>query len=279
MIVVRLNGGLGNQMFQYALGRRLSLERGRPLWLDLTSFEKQTGSHSRDYALGAFCIHASRLVTKARLPLWDRVAFHRSRLGFTREKADHALQALPPGNWLYLSGFWQREEYFGSIADKIREELQLKTSFTPARQKIATAFDDRCISVHVRRGDYADVPRYAAFFGTCDPAWYEEAINYIHTRVENPRFLVFSDDPDWARANLNFNGHAVQFVDRQADSRDFEDLHLMSRCAHHIIANSSFSWWAAWLNPSSAKIVVAPKLWYRGAPEWPVHVPESWIRL
>jgi hypothetical protein len=111
------------------------------------------------------------------------------------------------------------------------------------------------------------------------PEWYEAAMTYIETRIENPRFFVFSDDPDWARANLSCSDRPIQFIDPQLDKRDCEDLQLMSRCAHHIIANSSFSWWGAWLNPSPSKIVVAPKLWYKGAPAWPVHVPQSWIRL
>ncbi|QAY95063.1 alpha-1,2-fucosyltransferase [Methylovirgula ligni] len=279
MIVIRLKGGLGNQMFQYALGRRLALERKVSLWLDLSSFEDRTYAFARDYGLDAFQTCAPRLIARSRLPLYDRVALFLARPAPVLEKAYHALQALPPGRSLCFEGYWQREEYFAPVAETIRKEFQLKAPLAPERQKIAAQYDDSAVSIHVRRGDYVLKPEFTTYFGTCAAEWYGAAIAIIRERVKSPRFFVFSDDPDWARVNLPLREHPVQFIDPRPDKRDAEDLHLMSRCAHHIIANSSFSWWAAWLNPMPDKVIIAPKLWYKGAPEIPVHVPASWLRL
>ena len=279
MIVIRLKGGLGNQMFQYALGRRLALERKEALWLDLSLFEDRTYASARDYRLDAFHICAPHLITQSRLSLLDRLSLFLVRPTPVPEKAYHALQALPPGRSLCFEGYWQREEYFAPVTEAIRKEFQLKMPLSPERLEIAAQFDASAVSIHVRRGDYVMAPEFTAYFGTCTAGWYGAAIATICDRVENPHFFVFSDDPDWARANLPLGDLPVQFIGPRPDKRDAEDLHLMSRCAHHIIANSSFSWWAAWLNPSPVKIVVAPKVWYRGAPETPAHVPASWIRL
>jgi len=279
MIVIRLKGGLGNQMFQYALGRRLALERKTSLWLDLTSFEDRTYSYARDYGLDAFGTCPMHLITTSRLSLRDRLLLFLMRPALVPEKAYHALQALPPGRSLCFDGYWQREEYFAPVAKTIRKELQLKAPLAPEREKIAAQFDASAVSIHVRRGDYVAAPEFTAYFGTCAVEWYDAAIAIIRDRVKNPRFFIFSDDPDWARANLPLRDHSALFIGPQPDKRDAEDLHLMSRCAHHIIANSSFSWWAAWLNPSPDKVVVAPKVWYKGAPEVPVHALPNWIRL
>ena len=117
------------------------------------------------------------------------------------------------------------------------------------------------VSVHVRRGDYVSDPAAQSFHGTCSPEWYAAVMKEMVARVEAPAFFIFSDDPQWARSNLPaYEG--MHFIDPQSDRRDFEDMHLMSLCCHHIIANSSFSWWGAWLNPSPDKQVIAPARWF-----------------
>jgi hypothetical protein len=279
MIIVRLNGGLGNQMFQYALGRRLAFERKVPLWLDLDLLRRPRRPNERAYSLDAFHISPTKRLVRPYVLGQLKLSQFAGHVRLIKEMAYHALQDIPCGRSLVLDGFWQREEYFAPIAETIRHEFQLKTPLIAERQKIADRVGDNAVSIHVRRSDYTEVPSYSCFFGTCTSDWYETAVAIMRERVKNPHFFVFSDDPAWARANLPISGQSVEFVDPRPDQRDFEDLHLMSRCAHHIIANSSFSWWAAWLNPSPAKIVVAPKVWYKGAPETPAHALADWIRL
>jgi hypothetical protein len=134
------------------------------------------------------------------------------------------------------------------------------------------------VSVHVRRGDYVSDPATNQSLGTCSAEYYRGAARLIASQVSSPRFFVFSDEPDWARANLELEGPAV-FVTHNDPERGYEDMRLMAFCRHHIVANSSFSWWGAWLS-NSGGIVVAPKRWFK-ANEWDARdlVPERWVRL
>jgi hypothetical protein len=279
MIVVRLNGGLGNQMFQYALGRRLAIERAVPLGLDLGSLNGPARRRARHYGLNAFQIDVSKLFRRSFFVGLKDIKCFGARATRVKEIEDHVLQEFPSDRSLVLDGFWQREEYFSPISEIIRREFQLKAPLTSDRQKIAARLSPSAVSIHVRRGDYVGTPKFASFFGTCSSDWYKAAIAAMCERVQSPHFFVFSDDPVWARKNLPLHGHPAEFIDRCPDNRDYEDMYLMSRCAHHIIANSSFSWWAAWLNPSPDKIVIAPKVWYKGAPQMAAHTLPDWIRI
>jgi hypothetical protein len=265
-------------MFQYALGRRLALERGASLWLDLRVLEEGY-STPRDYALDGFQIRASRIVTKSRASMFDKLVLGILDARPVTEIREHVLQKMPPGRFLYLSGFWHLESYFAEIANTLREEFQPKQPLSASRQHLAEQLGPDSVSIHVRRGDYIAVSEYSDFFGVCTPEWYSKAIALMESRLPNPRYVVFSDEIDWARSNLPLRGRSAQFVGPQPDQRDFEDIHLMSRCAHHIIANSTFSWWGAWLNPSLSKTIIAPKVWFKGAPDWKVDLPATWIRI
>ena len=180
---------------------------------------------------------------------------------------------------MYLDGFWQSERYFSEIASTVRTELAPRFSLSTDRQSIlAEIGTSNAVSVHVRRGDYT-TPKNLVKHGVCSSDYYQDALAVVKSRVTEPHCFVFSDDPEWAREHLKLD-MPVSFVSPPADGRDYEDFVLMSSCRHHVIANSTFSWWAAWLSASHDKLIVAPKQWFAGS-EYDARdiVPEGWIRV
>ena len=180
----------------------------------------------------------------------------------------------------YLAGFWQREEYFSEIADVIRKEFTFREP--PNAQNAETlreiATSGNAVCVHVRRGDYLE-PQMHAFFGLCGLDYYRQAMELMRGRVNGPRFFLFSDDPAWARGHLHIDDR-TRLVDHNVGGQDHEDLRLMAACRHFIIANSSFSWWGAWLSAAAGKIVVAPKTWLADAKRIGFDpCPAGWIRI
>jgi hypothetical protein len=284
MIVVRMMGGLGNQLFQYALGRALSIRNGGRLLLDLAAFRNDP---QRDYVLDRLNVQAeiadARLVRRIKpmgIAKLRRIVMP-SSVAIVRERsARFDPDVLDLTGDAYLDGYWQSERYFTAIADTIRADFRLRNDLAAGRRGTEQAIrGSQAVSVHVRRGDYVANPATNAFHGTVPPEWYQAAMARIAALVPDASFFVFSDDPEWAKANLA-SDRPIAFIGPQADGRDEEDMHLMSACRHHIIANSSFSWWAAWLNPSPDKHVIAPKRWFLD----PSHdardlVPDAWERL
>lgn len=283
--ITALTGGLGNQMFQYAMGRALAERHGVPLLLDLRGLQHDP---LRDYALSHFRITA-KLAAETdmprelgplgrrlhRLPRWLTGQTRIVEQGFPFDPTIIELKAP-----LHLAGNWQSERYFSSYAGLIRDEFRLQDPFTPDRQAIADMLAERpMVSVHVRRGDYANNAKTNAYHGTCEPSYYAAAQQQLGDQIGDLQYMVFSDDPDWARENLTSFSLAT-FVEPSSDGRDEQDLHLMAACKHHIIANSSFSWWGAWLNPDPAKRVIAPRQWFKGAShDTSDLIPFSWMRL
>lgn len=286
-VIVGLSGGLGNQMFQYAAGRALAVRLEVPLVLDLAWF---AGRKDRVYALGGYALPASTDLHAPQTPamwasLWSRATrrFSKHKLGAPVIREPH-FQFAPHVPALrsaaYLEGYWQSPKYFDDVADQIRADFQLAEPLSATRREICDKMQAaNAVSVHVRRGDYVTNATASAHHGTCSPAWYRAAMSDMSERVANPTFFVFSDDPDWARENLPKDWPTV-YVPPQSDGHDFEDLHLMALCNHHIIANSSFSWWGAWLNPSDSKQVLAPKQWFLSQTnDTRDLLPESWVRI
>lgn len=276
MIVVRLMGGLGNQMFQYAAGKRLATHHGTQLELDLTAYDDQANIDTpRSYELGCFALNAPKanprilpqppaIGKKAKLKaLVHRLGRPRSHL-ITLDENGHGFkpQVLKAPDHTYLVGFWQCEKYFLDVADHIRADFELKE---PPAGRNATMLQQimrvNAVSLHVRRGDYVSNEHAAKFHGLQPLDYYKEAIRQLSTKVKNPHFFIFSDDPQWCKDNLKFD-HPTTFVDHNPPDRGYEDMRLMRNCQHHIIANSSFSWWGAWLGNNPGRIVYAPKRWF-----------------
>lgn len=294
MIIVRLMGGLGNQMFQYATGRQLAEKHNTPLRLDLTAYLNMSDiDTSREYELSCFNITgqpASEAELKRMLPqdFTPSLAYKVMRklkinqrlrpLGEPSKKFyDVVLRA---SDNTYLVGWWQNERYFRDIKDILISEFTPKELSKYSQNMASNIKGTNAVSVHVRRGDYVTNKYANKEHGLATLNYYKKAIKYLEGKQDDLKFFVFSDDLDWCKKNLPVGKNAV-FVGGNLGKKSYEDIYLMQQCKHNIIANSSFSWWGAWLNAYPDKIVVAPKDWFKNkrSNEETEVVPESWVRL
>ena len=179
----------------------------------------------------------------------------------------------------YLQGYWQSEKYFYDIRDILLNELTLK--FDPDRDNkkhLKDIINSESVSIHVRRGDYVKNPHTRAYHGICSLDYYKRALKKIGSLVENPKYYVFSDDPDWTKENLKIKGKVVFIINNS--NKEYEDLRLMRACKHNIIANSTFSWWGAWLGEYKNKIVIAPEKWFLTKENnYKDIVPDRWLKI
>lgn len=300
MITVRLKGGMGNQMFQYAFARALAERNRDEVVLDAAPLLDRTPRPNfvyRGYDLDIFNIDApltlfSRAALQLPVPvLWAGmsviVTFIKSVFGtqqFVRETVDFDIESLPRSGNFYLDGAWQSEHYFVLIAPRIRREFTLREPLSPDVQKLAVEIGaGESVCVNVRRGDFVTVARSMKEHGFVGVEYYQKGVDFVIERLKNPHVYVFSDEIDWCRENLTFPSLpvvAVTYIGNEYAGKKFgEYLYLMSACKHFVIANSSFAWWAAWLATNPDKVVVASKRWFTsGAPERGV-VPEGWVRV
>ena len=290
MVVVRLIGGLGNQMFQYAAGRAVALRNGVQLKVDVSAFQQDAGRSYRlhDYGItGSIAApgeverfvgrslrrRLSRRMQRYLLPRYRRSVFVERSTRF-----DPDILRLRGG--VYLSGYWQSEKYFRDIEAAIRREFALRQPPDQENQKMLRLISEtESVSLHVRRGDYVTNPLTYRFHGVCSPEYYRAAMEKLTESVRQPHFFVFSDAMDWARRNVSIE-YPVTYVTHNGTDRDYEDLRLMSHCKHHIIANSTFSWWGAWLSESPGKLIIAPQDWFSSTKASAEDLmPDEWIRL
>lgn len=292
MVIVKLLGGLGNQMFQYATGRMVAHRLGVSLLLDTSDFAHYD---LRRYELGEWSIEGrvatpdelDHIGVSVRSPSWLIRLERALGLASPLNKFSEASFSYDPGILkvkapVYLSGYWQSDRYFFDVAELLRREFRLKQPVDEANREMAKRIREagvKAISLHIRRGDYVTNSQTAHYHGVCSLDYYRAAANYLALHVTEPHFFVFSDDLVWVSENLKL-GHAMTLVDVNGADRGVWDMALMMACRHHVIANSSFSWWGAWLNPHADKIVVAPKRWFSGASlDTRDLIPASWIRL
>lgn len=289
MIISKITSGLGNQLFQYALGRHLAIQNNTRLWFDLRYYHQTYETDTpRYFKLDRFSIDYDLLdfspwlyVSKATRLLPGRSL--RPFFDTRKEQHFHLDPSVPQakGPFITVDGFWQSESYFIENEQTIRKELIFNRvvgpDFDAYRRQIKQA--NTPISVHIRRGDYVNHPEFSKSFGALGPDYYEMAIKQVAEQSPDSTLFVFSDDSDWVRQNMRFDLPHV-FVTTTGTDADVDDLQLMSLCHHQIIANSSFSWWGAWLNPRSQKLVIAPKQWFLDKP-WNTEnlVPERWLKL
>jgi hypothetical protein len=288
MIIMKIQGGLGNQLFQYATGRRVAMDRQAPLKLDLSWYWQ---NQARLCSLLCFNICAEEASA-------EDIAMTR---GKRRDKETHQLKLAKPyyhRPWIrqrgrkfdanildiqipvYLDGYWQSEKYFATIEPVLRQELTVTVPPDAQNQAMAHKIcQHNAISIHLRRGDFVSSPQASKRHGTCSLAYYRRAIDTLAELVDAPHFFVFSDDMAWVQENL-VSDYPTTYVAHNGWGKDFEDLRLMSLCQHHIIANSTFSWWGAWLGANPQKIVIAPQTWLTD----PYHdsryiIPATWLQL
>lgn len=295
MVIVRISGGLGNQMFQYAAGRACAVRNNCALKVALSTYSQPPRGQeaARKFELPILLGELPEATT-AELAAIERFNYSKAYQAYNRTRKvlglkpayTYCQERVPmhfdpailtsTGELLYIDGDWQNEKYFVNIADELRRSFTPKNLVTDTRntslaQEMAQITS---VSLHVRRGDYLnnDVHKPAPL------AYYQAAIELVKTRLVNPHFYIFSDDIAWSHQHLDFGTAQSTFLGHNTGADSYKDLYLMSQCQHHIVANSSFSWWGAWLNPNSSKLVIAPHDWlaFLSVKATDV-VPASWV--
>lgn len=275
MVIVRMWEGLGNQMFQYAYARALH-EKGIEVGLDSGKSYADAFVRRRNHAMRKVGIQNFRIslpfvdmrqygkyeylkqdTVLRRMVHWlGSHSLWKYRVCAERE-LDHfqysPQKAKLKGN-CYVNGWFQNEKYFQDIRCILLREFVPRERIKLSKGLREALEDPESVSVHIRRGDYVKLGR------SLNSVYYKRAISKMRQLYQNPIFLVFSDDLEWARQNVPIEGRVV-YVNEEGRLQDYEELFLMSKCRSNIVANSTFSWWAAWLNQNEGKIVIAPKEW------------------
>ena len=300
-VATHLLGGLGNQLFQYAAGRALAGRLGASLVLDATAF--RTGYCQRPFELHRFPIQATvawrgfrKGPRKGPVPLPDSAGplehalrfagsiigagggIRRPRLNVLIQKGfDYDSRFETIAGSTYLAGYWQSYRYFESSAETVRREL-LQPPPPPGanRDWLSRIGQANAVCVHVRRGDYL-LARELRVHGLCSPEYYEKAMHRMAEQLHDAEFFLFSDDHQWCREN--FRGPGVHLVDANGPDAAVEDLRLMAACRHHVVANSSLSWWAAWLAEHPDQLTIAPEPWFAHLASTPDLLPKRWQTL
>jgi hypothetical protein len=294
MLIVKIVGGLGNQMFQYAMAKSLSLGRESQLRVDTSTFKNRKYINPEGYLLkkifnvpdneASISDYIKVLgIGSITLPLIKRnkiLTFTKKHV-INENKAFHfedklILKNKPVSS--YILGYWQSELYFQRHASEIRKLFQFQESVLSLDTKNLLKKIKSCnaISLHVRRGDYISNPSYRKIYNHCNIEYYKRAKKIVSTSLENIKYFIFTDDISWVRAQPEF---VDCIIATNQDTGSWNDLYLMSQCKHHIISNSSFSWWGAWLNDGDKKIVVSPNQWFKDGTVTKDLLPKSWITI
>jgi hypothetical protein len=291
-LIVKLFGGLGNQMFQYAAGRALSLRSGRRLLIDASFYQHYQHHQGFELKKVFHCpigvVSAEELNKTLGLGRFEWVQrIFSTRLG----------RLFSPRHWLiephfhfwkefasqsspvFMKGHWQSERYFMDVREDLIKDFDFQIPLGSKNHEARLVIlNSNSVSIHVRRGDYVKNPKAFATHGVCSVEYYQQAIEFLSSKLQSPKFFVFSDDMKWVRENLKL-GSEVIYVDWNTGADSHKDMHLMSLCKHNIVANSSFSWWGAWLNKNPSKMVIAPICWFAADIDDRDLIPSEWVRL
>ncbi|MGH0001039.1 alpha-1,2-fucosyltransferase [Pseudovibrio ascidiaceicola] len=288
-LIVRIRGGIGNQLFQYAFGRKIALETGMKLRFDHSEYEQY---FNRSYCLNLFKTQGlSATESEMSAVLWPAQAFGqtvkicRKFYPFYQRRYIREDELLRDGDTpvfkqsAYLDGYWQKWEAPFSIMEQLREEITLKKPMVLERLKLLQRINSGpSAALHVRYGDYSQAHNLQNF-GLCSAGYYKGAMDFLSERIPGLTFYVFSDSPERAREVVPQQDN-VFFADPMQDGKDYEDLMVMSSCDHIVTANSTFSWWAAFLNRNEEKHVIAPLKWFKNPNlDDSLIVPPHWQRL
>lgn len=291
MIIVNIIGGLGNQMFQYAAARALSLRSKLPLKLQISEFQDYD---LRDFELHVFNIeeNIASIEEINELKYQKCSFFKRNYLKMRKKSLPLSTSFYPEPHFNFdshfikinssklVSGYWQSEKYFSDFEDTIRKDFSLKKELSAASSNfLEQIINSNAVSLHVRRGDYVTDKTTNSVHGTCDLDYYTKAVTLLAEKYKELSLYIFSDDIDWVKDNIKFDLTTI-FVELADNIPDCEEMYLMSQCKHNIIANSSFSWWGAWLNSNVDKTVIAPVKWFNDS-SIDTHdlIPAKWIRV
>ena len=293
MVIVRFKGGMGNQMFQYAFGRQLAHQLGETLTFDPTNLLFRNAPPEfvyRNYDLDVFQPEVTTFLAPPALlaPVYNLKIARLSGLvnrvvrgGKSVVKEPHfhfspeTLKEARAG--VIYDGWWQSQKYFADVEARVRRDFRFSRPIIPASQALLRRVEaTNAICLNVRRTDFLKVDTLNA----TNLEYFLRGARYLEERVDKPHFFVFSDDIEWCREHIEL-GHPTEFVGHEHKGFKFGNyMQLMTRCKHYLIPNSSFAWWAAWLNTGADKIVVAPKNWFTDpAIDTSDLVPGGWVRL
>lgn len=287
MIIVRLISGMGNQMFQYAFGYYLAKKYQTELKLDLSFYKDQ---NLRKYELDCFTI-SSPIANMNEVKRFKGKTFKKEELDIIinryllrkpiyKEKKfnyDSCIELIPDNS--YIWGYWQSEKYFKGIENHLRSEFTFKKSNLMNLLKKSILQINNSVSIHIRRTDYINNPITKKSHGLCSLEYYQKAIKYVKNKISNPYFCIFTDDVAWVKENFKL-ADSFSIISDPSKLTPSMDMELMSLCNHHITANSTFSWWGAWLNPKPDKIVISPLNWFNELKHSTTDlIPDNWIRL
>lgn len=290
MIIVKLMGGLGNQMFQYALAKSMYM-RGENVKLDITYYDRiPVGDTKRNYELPIFNCNiplANRKEIKRyynlfqilKLKVQRMVPFVKTNI-VLEDNTKNEIDFLNIEN-KYLIGYWQNEIYFKDVRREILEDFSFDENLISSEtREVLNRIKrvDLAVSIHIRGGDYLDSVNNCIYGNICTEDYYIRACKYFISKYSDVSFFVFSNDMELAKRYLQSIHNNVTFIEANTENNGWEDMFLMSNCAHNIIANSTFSWWAAWLNRNRNKEVVAPVRWTLNKSNESI-IPSNWIRM
>lgn len=300
MVICRLMGGMGNQMYSYALGRALSLLKKSPVYVDKSWLDEMGGQRNLDlYALSCFRLQCLewRPPGLLRRRKADRILSIVSDLLPKRKRFLLTEKACRYDSWvleidcrtIYIrSGTWQSYKYFERFEREIRDDFRFDDAVYRENRAFANRIlaDDKSVSIHVRRGDYVANSEYAYTQGICTDRYYARAMDYFRQLLGSPTFYFFSDDMAYVQKVFGQDENHVFLNTRESTGKEVgfrsdghHDMYLMSLCRHNIVANSTFSWWGAFLNKNAGKQVVAPGKWYADVEDDSFIVPQEWIRI
>jgi hypothetical protein len=280
-VIVKLKGGLGNQLFQYAIGKFVSLKFEMPLYFDITSFNSDK---LRSFSLNVFACEFGIYEPKMEKKYWSDLlkhAFYKTPAVLVEESLmfDPTVFERIKSDTM-LDGYWQSEKYFESIRVSILNEITIQSNsaaYLSFRKQIISA--NNAIFIHVRRGDYISNPETLKFHGVKELGYYKTALTKLRSSFNSLSIFIFSDDIEYVKNNFAWIG---DYTIIDGNLKDYEELMLMSECKHAIIANSSFSWWGAWLIKHPNKFVIAPERWFE---DEAMHqqsqdiIPASWMKI
>lgn len=286
MFIFQLMGGLGNQMFQYATAKALSVKRNIPF---AVTFDDPYQFAKREYALDCFnmpvifanpkLLRSSAPATGVRRGIMKILRLNADKRLFQEKQYYHFDESIfTAADETYFRGFWQSYLYFTDIRKNLLNDFSFKYKLDAGKQKLLNSIvTSQSVSLHIRRGDYVEVQRTNTIHGTCDLTYYDKAVEAVRSQVQSPKYFVFSDDIAWVKQNLSIDGDVV-FVSDTNSVNAYDDMRLMAACRHNIIANSSYSWWGAWLGNQEEKVVVCPAYWTSTHKTTEIDlIPKNWI--
>lgn len=295
MLIINIIGGLGNQMFCYAFAQAMKHHYQTPIALHVGGFEDVKDNRgfelSNIFEIDDLIItnfkeieYLTNYSTKFYYKLRRRILGPRkTHISEKVHRFDPLMFTLSTKRTIFLEGLWQDEDYFKDISDIIRQKFRFTSALDKQnKQFLENIATSNSVSIHVRRGDYISNPQYSSILGNiCNLQYYSNALKQLEDIETNLSIFIFSDDIEWVKKHFEFlKNKDVTYISHNKGLDSYKDMQLMSNCKHNIIANSTFSWWGAWLNNNPNKKIFAPKVWFNDPHLADNHiVPDDWIKI